>query len=477
MQPLNERDDMEKGNSGSSEGSKPQTEQAEKREKRRSMLSILSESFKYIYSFILLCFCITMVMGCIFTRQSTAVIYNIPPVAAFALFWFLVFWLAIIEGGQGCVVGLQPVKKEKYSESHKVTHKVNELAHRGDNLERFIVGRQFLVVLVIFFINICGSATKDADPLGIPKIWNEIFLENGFAMIITTIVIGQLTSQINAAVCLLDFINNYMMLFTMNLSLWIEFSGLLHCVYIVQIGFAALSGTKIESNEPLRGILGKIFFWLRVVISTVLLGFCLAVTLQALFDNNSGIWEGVPTWASIIIFITLMCLAGLMEGMQIAAFSLINVPEEELRHHSVAYTNCQLMFTGQNLQSFLIGRQIFVASLIFIVARIASISGPEEYRIFGASASLQSFYNTGLLGSIVLTIIGSLVWRIIASSYPLAFMSNPIIYIIIRVCLFTEGSGICSASWGLARVHKYIVGFQPDEVYLEGADPSLDLDF
>jgi hypothetical protein len=178
-------------------------------------------------------------------------------------------------------------------------------------------------------------------------------------------------------------------------------------------------------------------------------------------------WKGVPSWASVIIFVTLMCLAGLMDGMQIAAFALMNVPEDELRHHSVAYTNCQLMFAGQNLQSFLIGRQIFVASLIFIVARIASISGPEEYVIFGASAGMQAFYNTGLLGSVVLTIVGSLIWRIIASSYPMAFMSNPMIYIIIRMCLLMEGTGICSSSWGLARVQKYLQAYKPDEEYLE----------
>lgn len=430
-------------------------------------ISTVIDTIKYIYSFILLGFCITMVMACIFTSQSTAATYNIHPVAAFFLFWFLVTWLAMIEGGQGCIVGLQSVKKEKYAESHMVTHMITELAHEGDNLGRFIIGRQFLVVLVIFLINICGSATKGADPLGLPKIWNDLFLENGIAMIITTIVIGQLTSQVNAAVHLLDFVNNYLMLATTHLSIWIETSGLLHCVYLVQMGFAALSGTAAESNEPPRSMVGRLLFWVRVLVSSVLLGFCLAVTLQALFDGNSGMWKGVPSWASVIIFVTLMCLAGLMDGMQIAAFALMNVPEDELRHHSVAYTNCQLMFAGQNLQSFLIGRQIFVASLIFIVARIASISGPEEYVIFGASAGMQAFYNTGLLGSVVLTIVGSLIWRIIASSYPMAFMSNPMIYIIIRMCLLMEGTGICSSSWGLARVQKYLQAYKPDEEYLE----------
>ncbi len=464
----NDQDDLERGRSQNNNASKEKSISMPRI--KRPPLSILVDTIKYVYSFILLGFCIAMVMGCIFTRQSTAVNYNIHPVGAFFLFWFLVLWLAMIEGGQGCIVGLHPINKDKYAKTHPITLKTTTLAHRGDNLERFIIGRQFLVVLLIFLINMSGSAIKGANPFGLPQIVNNIFLENGIAMMITTIVIGQLTSQVNAAVSLLDFINNYFMLFSTYLSLWIEFSGLLHSVYIVQIVFAYLSGTKIKSNEPERGFFGKLFFWFRVLVSTLILGFCLAIILQALFDGNSGMWKGVPSWASVIFFITLNCLTGLMDGMQIAAFALMNIPDDELRHHSVAYTNCKLMFTGQNLQSFLIGRQIFVASLMFIVARIASIGGPEDYRIFGAPTSLQSFYNTGILGSVVLTILGSLVWRIIASSYPLAFMSNPIVYLIIRVCLLMEGSGICSSSWGLARVHRYIAGFQRDEVYLEGPE-------
>jgi hypothetical protein len=45
-------------------------------------------------------------------------------------------------------------------------------------------------------------------------------------------------------------------------------------------------------------------------------------------------------------------------------------------------------------------------------------------------------------------------------------MSNPVIYVIIRICLILEATGIASAAWLLALIHKTIVGYQPDEVYL-----------
>jgi hypothetical protein len=421
---------------------------------------------------VLLAFSVAVVMATLFKKQNKAYLepYSIPPGGAFVLFWFLIIWLAMMEGGQGALVGLQPVDKALYATSHPRTLRNTKIAHKGDNMERFIIGRQFLVVLVIFIINICGSGIKNADPLNLPKIVNDIFIENGLAMVITTIVIGQLTGQVNAAVCLLDYINNYFMLFTVYVSLFIEFTGLLHSVYLVQMFFAAITGKPVESKEPPRTFLMKIFFWFRILLSLTILSFSLAVTMKALFDGNSGMWAGVPPAASVVIFFLLMCVVGMMEGMQIAAFALLKLPEDDLKHHALAYKNCMLMFSGQNLQAFLIGRQIFVALLMFIVARIASLDVKNGGNIFGVSNGFQNFLDTGLLGAVILTIIGSLAWRIVASSFPVAFMSNPLIYVIIRLCLLIEASGVCSASWLLARWHKLIINYQPDDVYLEGAE-------
>jgi len=422
---------------------------------------------KYLYSFALLIFCVTVVMATIFTEQ-TQLASAIHSVFAFVLFWFLICWLAMMEGGQGCLVGLQAVRSSVYAESHPCTFKNTALAHKGDNMDRFIVGRQFLVVLVIFLINMCGAPNAGAEVLGLPSSVTTIFLGNGVGMMITTIIIGQLTSQINAAVCMLDFINNYFMLFTTYISLAIEFSGLLHSVYLVQIGVSKITGEPIDSKEPPRTLAQGIFFWARVLMSTAILFFALAVTIESLLNEQSGIWEGIPIPVSIVIFFVFLCLVGLMDGMQIAAFALINMSEDELSQYGVASANCKLMFSGQNLQAFLIGRQIFVASLMFIVAKIATISIENgEENIFGVPDGFQAFLDTGLLGAVVLAIIGSLIWRIMASSFPLAFMSNPLVYVIIRVCLIIEGTGICSAAWLLSLILKPIAGYQPDEVYID----------
>jgi len=113
----------------------------------------------------------------------------------------------------------------------------------GDNMERFIVGRQFLVVLLVFVLNLMASSVANASVLGLPDIVGEVFLTSGLAVILVTIMIGQLTAQVNASYCMLDFLNNYFVLFTTYISLCIEWTGLLHSVYLIQMLFSRLTGT------------------------------------------------------------------------------------------------------------------------------------------------------------------------------------------------------------------------------------------
>ncbi|GMI04108.1 hypothetical protein TrRE_jg9883 [Triparma retinervis] len=423
----------------------------------------------------LIAFCVTTVMAAIGTQQTAAADNGIPVGVAIPLFWVLILWLALIEGGQGALVGLQPTPKADYAQSHPISHKCTTLAHDGDNMERFIVGRQFLVVLQIFVINLCGAAIGGASVLNFNDLTSTIFLANGVAMILTTIVLGQLTSQVNAADCMLDFINNYFMLFSTYFSLAIEASGLLHAAYLVQNVASLVSGKPIETNEPPRDGVGNLLFWGRVLFSLAVLGFSLAVVFDALFKGWTGMWEGVPPVAAIFIIIIVLMIVGVMEGMQIAAFAVVKLDAAEYRHtHKIAAANCDLLFRGSNLGRFLIGRQVFVCTLMFVAARCFSINKDHEDIIAGstsfeASPGFQEFINTGLLGAVVTTILGCLIWRIFASNFPLAFLSNPLIYVIIRICLALEATGLCSAAWVLGKVHKEIVDYQPDAVRLEGA--------
>merc|ERR1712045_547126 len=93
-----------------------------------------------------------------------------------------------------------------------------------------------------------------------------------------------------------------------------------------------------------------------------------------------------------------------------------------------------------------------------------------ESNIFDSPAGLQELYNTGLLGALFLTIVGSISWQLVAAAFPIAFMSNPITYILLRIALAIEFTGVCNGAWVLATIDAKIRGFQRDEVYIGTAE-------
>ena len=117
-------------------------------------------------------------------------------------------------------------------------------------------------------------------------------------MILFTCMVGQLNTQVNASHHMLDYIDNYFGLFTLWVAMFIEFTGLLHSSYVVQLLVAKLAGQEIESNEEPRDGAQNLFFWARCLFSLAILAFSFAVTLEALFTGQTTMWEGVPAWVA-----------------------------------------------------------------------------------------------------------------------------------------------------------------------------------
>jgi len=248
---------------------------------------------------------------------------------------------------------------------------------------------------------------------------------------------------------------------------------LLHASYFIQIMVASMAGQPIESNEPPRDPATSLFFWLRVLFSLAVLAFCLTATLIALFEGKTTMWESVPDVVAIILFFGLMSVVGMLEGMQIAFFAVAKVTEEERNKSSWAKATCDLLYSGEghNLPGFMIGRQLCVVSCFFIVARVTTMEIEDgEDNVLDVPDPVQEFFNTGLMGAIITTIIASIAWQLVASAFPLAFLSTPITYFLLRICLFLEATGICNGAWVLASIHKQMAGFQKDEVYIGTAE-------
>lgn len=256
-------------------------------------------------------------------------------------------------------------------------------------------------------------------------------------------------------------------------ALAIEFSGLLHFTYIIQQVVSALAGKPIVSNEPPRNFFQQIFFYGRCLFSLGALIFAFTIVLGALFQGKSKMWDSVPPTVSVIIFFVLLFIIGQLEASQIAYFAVTKLRECERGDAMFAKLTCDVIFKGdgRNLQAFIIGRQLCVVSCMFFVARITSIRLEEgDPNILGVPDWVQAIVDTGLLGALCVAIIGSMMWRLLAASFPIFFLSFPVTYILLRWCMILEYTGIMHGAWVLAALHKKIAGFQRDEVYIGTAE-------
>ena len=108
---------------------------------------------------------------------------------------------------------------------------------------------------------------------------------------------------------------------------------------------------------------------------------------------------------------------------------------------------------------------------MFVVAHVTSLDiQPGEPTIFGVSEGTQKFLNTGLLGALITTIVGSIAWRLAGSAFPIFFLSTPPSWIMLKVCMALEGSGMLNGAWVLGWIHKRVAGFKTDEIYIGTAE-------
>lgn len=107
---------------------------------------------KIVWSLFLVTFSVIVVLANI-AAENTKFAAEIHPAFAGVLLWVLIIWMSMIEGGQCSMVGLPPIDRELYRESHPITYKITGWGHKGDNLDRYLMGRQFMVIFVNFTIS------------------------------------------------------------------------------------------------------------------------------------------------------------------------------------------------------------------------------------------------------------------------------------------------------------------------------------
>jgi hypothetical protein len=111
-----------------------------------------------------LSFSITLIIGLIFTDQTTLA-RDVHPGLAFCTLWISVLVAHDGGGSQGSLVGCSPSTESFQGYPSLSPTSAVKLPTRATI--RYLLGRQFMVVVMVFTINISGGPIADAT-LGIP---------------------------------------------------------------------------------------------------------------------------------------------------------------------------------------------------------------------------------------------------------------------------------------------------------------------
>lgn len=204
----------------------------------------------------------------------------------------------------------------------------------------------------------------------------------------------------------------------------------------------------------------------RFIMSALLLIFSSVVTCYAIIEQKTSFWHVMPGWAALILFITVLFWLGVMEGLQVALVELKRQDPETYKHsHPHAYKLGQMAAKRDNVERFLMGRQMFVVFIVFFAAKLTTIhSEGEEDFLFPVPDWFRSiFLETGILACVLVVILAQLMPQIVAAKHPVAFLEFWIMKPGYYACIFLESTGITHITWVISHCLARLCGMQEDD--------------
>jgi len=214
-----------------------------------STSEMVKEGVRYFLSFgVLFTYCAYLMWG-IWTGQA---VLPVPPVAVFIIFVLAGTFLAHLEGIQVAILLSETKDLEVYRESHPRAYAMMKRATHEKNVRRFLVGRQFFVIFVVYLINQCTIFPKISN-LGInPGVW-LFFIQLGWPIAINVLIWYQLPTQLLATLDAMKFMNRYLPRTTLEVCLFTEMTGVAHFSWVI----SAISRYTWFYRTPSKDVVSK----------------------------------------------------------------------------------------------------------------------------------------------------------------------------------------------------------------------------
>lgn len=338
-------------------------------------------------------------------------------------------------------------------------------------VKKFLVGRQFFVIFVVFLIAQLTTFPKmpyDFANLGKPAVL--VLAKTGLPGVALVLTFGQLISQLFVEEFTVQFVNMPGNEAVIRLCLATEWCGVCHfswLLYHISNKFMCekVSRAKSQMDEELAADgddamlierrrqeaeeeedSNALFDAFRYLWSTGLSVFAIVVVCYGI--SQEVYLLHVP--AGVAYFIAVFMLTGLfyLEGLMIAiAATQYWDPEQFKEAYPRAYMVHRLINRqgGDGVKRFIIGRQFFTVLTGFLLAEVFTF-----YYWDAGDYDPTAFWilvKSGLVGVLIVLSFGQLNPELLAAEYPLRFMNMRGSYFICWMSLVFDAIGVGHCGW------------------------------
>ena len=406
---------------------------------------------KYILSSALTLTYVVYILWGIFDGQA---VLPVPAPVSFLIFCFCMTLVAYLEGLQVAILAVEKYSPDNMRETHPRAYKLIKSVREGNNVERFLIGRQFFTIFVMTMIAQVTSF-PNISSLGInPIVW-FIFVQTGLPAALVVTTIGSLQPQLLAARDPWKFLDLYGCNAVLQLCYGLELSGI--CTHFAWLLIGILRRTifitdaKPRSHEEEKTPGYYALEGFKYVLSTaVLLTYCSYIMW--------GIWTGqailpVPFVVVFIIYCCCICCLSYLEGVQVA---ILVAEEMDLTSYADSHPRaCALMSRAnfeKNVRRFLIGRQFLVIFVVFLINQCTIF--PEISQLGIPSAVWFIFIQLGLPTALNVLCFAQLPAQLLGNQDPMMYMNRIGPRTTLEVCIFAEMTGVAHFSWVVSSFSK-----------------------
>jgi hypothetical protein len=361
--------------------------------------------------------------------------------------------------------------------------KVQKLVNTNEKVQRFLVGRQFFVIFVVFIIaEITTLPELPTDYLGMPENVVKGLVGSGLPGIMLVLTIGQLVPQLFVEEFTIPFLNLYGCYMVTQLCFFAEWIGVCNFSWLLfnvsdYLFFGAEKEAHVTASlqQPGQSTVPHAhaqpaelsvdfmkneeealaeastcrtgcFDICKYIWSTAFTLFALVVVVYGISQHYSILPAPIPVL--YILFFGMLTLLFYLEGLMICivATQYWN-PEDFKTTHPRAYQLHVIVNAPDTVKKFIVGRQFFTLVTNFVLAQVCVFphwpsDGYDPVLFF-------ILIRSGLVGVMIILAFAQLLPELLAARHPLAFMNFYGSTAIVQLSLFIDSIGVGHCAWFL----------------------------